>query len=409
MKIQRFQVRTSNCVLFFFFLLLLTGYQLQAQEIQIMVPNQYDGRTDSKQLQYDESFYIYKAPISPLIQLKDYKRYQRKYDLPDSVQIILPDMPNAIDTTLLIGFLRAKVTSPGHLVLLLATNYKTEEVTFYIDSNLDGNYRNDGRPFMILAGTPSINVALTPFDEIPLNLSLRVPKKLSLEEQRAAVIKELKRGNKKKVYNKLSIGAFAGIGTGGLKYGYDNIDIAFPAWYNVRFSEKALGLNLNYEAVKFRVGLNAVFTNHFYYTSYLNIRFSEPRGIRTGVLTERNIDIHSSNRLKVGASAAYKIRLSQYSDVQPFVSFGQLFYLSDNYFLDSRPNKEVSYSLSPNSFYELGVRFDFTIGHERSLFLDLMSNHLQWKPDNFLDGINFTNLTIKHQTWKINVGYKIAL
>ena len=410
MKIQLIDIQTSKYALYLSFIIVMfIGYQLPAQDIQILLPTQYDGKANSKQLQYDETFYIYKAAVSSRIDLKKYKQYQREATIPDSVHIILPEMPNAMDTTLLIGFIRAKATDPGRLVLLLATDYTTNEVTFYIDTNLDGNYNNDERPIMILAGTPPVKIELLPLEKDPLYLYLGVPKQLSQEEKRAAIIKDLKRGTKKKIYNKLSLGFYGGVGIGQLTYDYDNVDSAYPTWYEVRFSEKNIGVNLNYETAFFRFGLNAAFMNHFYYTSYLNIRFAEPRGIRTGVLTERNIDSHSLNRVQIDATAAFKIRLSDYSDVQPFVSFGQLFYLSDSYFSDNRPNKEVSYALSPNYYYELGIRLDFTVGNEKTLFFDLVSNQLQWRPDNFLEGINLTNLGITHRTWKINVGYKIGL
>jgi len=400
---------TNQSLLFFSFLLWMgLSYQTQAQDIQVMLPTQYDGKAVSKKLEFIQDFYIYKAPVHPQINLSGFKQLQPDLILPDTLNIDLPEMTDVIDTTLLIGFVQDKITSSGYLVLLLATNYTTNEVTFYIDSNFNGNYKDD-QPITVLAGKRSVNFELRPPNGGAINLTLRVPKRLNTEEQNKELLKQLERKSKKKIYNKLSAGIYAGLGIGQLNYDYTNTDLNFPTWYEVRFTERAMGINLNYETIKFRVGVNATLINHYYYTSYLNVQFAEPRGIKSGILTERNIDTHSLNRFQIGGTVAYKIQMSQFSDIQPFVTVGQLFYLSDSYFSDNRPNKEVAYALSADYFYELGVRLDFTIGNEKSIFIDLASNTLKWWPDNFLEGINLTNLGIKHHTWKINFGYRIGL
>ncbi len=386
-----------------------SGFLLHAQELQILLPNQYEGKANAKELEYKETFYVYKASVSPVIQLKQFKQYYPELALPDTLRIELPDLSHAKDTTLLLGVLQEEVTAPAHLVLLLATDYTTNEVTFYVDSNMDGNYNNDEAPILVQAGKTPLDINLYPMDEKPLQFSLGIPKRTSIGEKNQELLKELRRKSKMKIRNKLTLGVHAGVGVGRLTYEYDNLDIAYPTWYTVRFTERALGLNLDYEATKFRVGVNATLNNHFYYTSYLNVQFAEPRGLKTGILTERNIDTHALNRLQVGGSVAYKIPLTAYLEVQPIFSAGQLFYLSDNYFSDNRPNKEIAYALSPDFFYEVGVRIDVTVGQEKALFLDLVNNTLKWRPNNFLEGINFSSLAISHRTWKINLGYKISL
>lgn len=135
----------------------------------------------------------------------------------------------------------------------------------------------------------------------------------------------------------------------------------------------------------------------------------ESMGIRTGVLTERNIDQHALNRVNLGVTAAYKINLSRFSSLNPFFTYGQNFYLSEQYFSDARPNKEVAYDFSPDRFLEYGVQLEFAVGNQRAIVVNLSRNQLDWKPDNFLEGINFENLKIRHNTWKIALGYKFGL
>jgi len=395
---------------------MLLGYQVKAQDVQILLPIQYEGKAKSKNLQHKESFYIYKAAVNSVIDLKQFKRYKREFDLPDSVNIILPEMNNAIDTTLLIGFIKEKTTSLGHLVLLLANNYKTTEVTFYIDSNLDGNYRNDGKAITILAGTPPINIALLPLDEQPFNLSLGVPKRLSIEEEREALIKDLTRKDKNTITNMLAFELHAGVGSGKLTYQFDDLNSGFPVWYTVSQSEKNIGVALSYDFRLLRVGISATFQHLFQYTSYLNTRFAEQEIIvdpttnrsiiRENVQVDRNIDDHARSRVQWSTFITGRIRLRNYLELQPLINVGQVSTFPNEYLADTRINIRA-YDLPANPFLELGIRFEGTSGNRKALFFGISRSKLWWKPTNFLEEgqVNYWSKVIN---WKIMGGYRFA-
>lgn len=397
----------------FLFIYLFLGYsfilsnKLLAQRIQIITPQQIEEGVNKKNILSKEAFYNYPF-TGEVIDLKEVQRRNPHLGLPKSIQIILPDLSEIRDTSLLIGVLKNNQGSAYHLVILIAGDYETNEVTFFADTNLDHDYRNDGAPFVLIGGADAKSVFLHPAGEKALKLTLSVPKRLSRIEQK---VKELKTDNKKiktRISNKIAIGLAMGAGIGKLRYNYDNLSLGYPTWYNVRFSEKAIKAMLSYDLPKFRIGIDASFINHYYYTSYLNVRFAEPKGVKTGVLTERNIDKHVLNRWQIGLTAAYRIRLSRFSELQPIVTYGKNFYFSDVYYSDNRPRKENAYNLSPNTYFEYGAQIEFTTGYQKVFLFNVVINNLSWKPDDFAAELEIQNLTTKHASWKIMFGYRFA-
>ena len=406
------KIPVTACKLLFLFLFLsynfITSNKLLAQRIQIITPQQIEAGVNKKNITSKELFYSYPF-TGEVIDLAGIQQKNASIDLPKSIRITLPDLSGIRDTTLLIGVLKSNQEVVNHLVILIAGDYETNEVTFFVDTNLDNNYNNDGSPLVLQGGTRPTLIELYPANRKVLSFSLGVPRRLDPIAQK---VKELKVHNKKiktKINNRIAIGLSTGAGIGKLNYNYDNASLGYPTWYNVRFSEKAIKAMLSYDLPKFRIGIDATFINHFYYTSYLNVRFSEPKGVKTGVLTERNIDQHALNRLQVGLTAAYKISLSRFSDVQPMISYGKNFYLSDAYYSDNRPGKEKIYALSPNTYLEYGAQMEFTIGYQKAFIFNFVINQLLWEPDGFLAELDTQKLSINHDSWKIMIGYRFAL
>jgi len=379
-----------------------------AQRIQIIVPQQIENSPEKGEILTKEFFINYPF-VSETVSLEQFQKRNPNADLPESISIKLPDMTGIQDTSLLIGFLNNPAERLSYLVVLVVGDYESNAVTFFADTNFDHNYRNDEAPFVLVGGASPKTIFLQPDGEAPLKLKLRVPKRLNPVDQKLKELEEDRKNYKEKINNRLSVSIAAGIGAGKLSYDYDNLSTGYPTWYNVRFTDKTISAIVNYDFPKFRIGINAAYLSSFYYTSYYNVRTGEPRGIRTGVLTERNIDDHSLGKLHLGATLAYKFHLSRVSSLNPFFTYGKNIYLSDSYFADNRPNKEISYTLSPDNFIEYGIQWEFTVGYQKALFVDFVINQLSWEPDNFLEGIDHENLQIKHGTWKIILGYKIAL
>lgn len=395
----------------FFLLTLLFFFSISsafAQEISVMVPQQLEDQANRTKLASEETFLNYPYE-GETVDLTNFKRRYPKLDLPDSVRITLPKMPNIQDTSLLIGYLRNGIRNFGRLVILVAGNYNTNDVTFFADTNFDRDYRNDEPPFVVIGGTKPTTVYFYPPREERLTLTIGLPKRVNLIDQKLRELDVANKKFKRKIRKGFSIGGGLGIGTGNFDYEYQDLTRNYPTWYNVRFVERSGHLSFNYDLPFLRIGINSTFANMFYYTAYFNERVSEPRGIRTGVATERNIDQHALNKMELGVTLTAKLGVGKFSSFNPFVTYGQTTYFEDEYFADKRPGKERPYTYTKNNFLEYGLQFEFAVGNQRALYMNLSYNQLEWQPDDFLADIPFENLEIEHQSLRIVLGYKMAL
>jgi len=398
---------------FYTFLLLFYGglflpTTLLSQELQITIPQQIDKNSNQKEVSVKETFYIYPF-TGETIDLKAFKQINPSLDLPDSYTVQLPNLAGIAEKSLLIGYLKNATDGKNYLVTIIVGNYSTNEATFFLDTNFDNDYRNEAAPLILFGGATPTTVFLEPPKARKFALTLGIPKKMTQIEEKLRDLDAINKKFKAKIGNNITVGFALGIGAGGLDYQYDNIQLGYPTWYNVRFSEKAFRTSLAYDFIRFRVGIDATFINHFYYTSYLNVRYAPPMGFRTGVETDRNIDQHALNRLQIGLTAAYKIRLSRFSEIQPMFTYGKNFYLSDVYFSDNRPRKENFYQLSPNNYFEYGAQMEFTVGHQKAFLFSVVINQLSWEPDDFVAEIETNNLTTNHSSWKIMLGYRFSI
>lgn len=384
----------------------LMPYSIIAQERQLVVPQQINQSAGKKEVSVKEEFRPYPFTGST-VKLEGFQRKYPALDLPDSVKIILPELEGFQDTSLLIGYLNQEVTNIGYLVIMVVGNYDSNEVTFFADANFDHDYRNDQPPLVLKGGAGAQSIFFQPPMGNALKLTLSVPKRLSPVDQKLKELDAVNRRYKIRIRG-LSASISLGAGAGKLNYDYDDLSINYPVWYRVRFTERMIHTTVSYDWPRFRIGLGANLIGNYYYTSYFNKQLTEPKGIRTGVLTERNIDKHALSKLNLGGTVAYKFNLSRFSTLNPFITYGQTIYLADQYFSDIRPNKEVAYALSPNHFLEYGLQLEVAVANQQAIIVSLSQNHLQWEPDNFLEGINYENLKIKHQVWKLGVGYKYA-
>lgn len=391
-----------------FFGIFFVSSTLLAQDLQVVIPQQIDQQTDKRAVLVKEVFYSFPFK-GKVVDLKAFKKINTSLEIPDSIIVQLPRLTDTADKSLLIGYMKNAADGRDYLVIIIVENYNTNEATFFLDTDFDNDYLNEAAPLVLIGGATPTSVFLEPPKAGKFALTLGIPKRLNLIDQKLKDLDAINKKFKSKIQYKLAIGFSMGVGTGALSYKYDHVGNGYPTWYNVRFSEKALRTMIGYDFPKFRLGVNATFINHYYYTSYYNEQFSEPMGIRTGILTERNIDQHALNRIQIGLTAAYKINLSRFSELQPIITYGRNIYLSDVYFSDNRPRKEKAYHLSPDAFLEYGAQMEFTIGNKKTFLFNVILNQLSWQPDDFVAEIETLNLTTNHTSWKIMLGYRFAL
>lgn len=389
-------------------LFLLIGAPMIAQ-LQIIIPNQYEDKLEGTEQQVSENFFPYSYK-GALIDLKSFKkRFPGLVQLPDEVQIQAPSFEGFRDSTALIGFIKESSSDPGQLIILLAGNFNTNTVTFFVDRNLDNNFLNDGSPIVIEAGGEAHNIEFFQDEGVKRKINMQLP------DREAFILERL--GAKKVKVKGFAIDVHGGVGFGKLHYDYDNLETGFPTWYDVNITEKSIGTSLSYNLSLVTISLSATYQHLFYYTSYLNIRRDNPRleidpisGQRRfidNVDVSRNLDDHSKSKMQLAASLGFRLHVSDYLEFRPFISAGKILHLPDQYIADNRDD-QIIYALPSNNFLESGLTMEVATGARRAFYLTIAGNFLDWQPTGFFEATAHENLKTSFRTWKCLFGYRIG-
>ncbi|MEP5611988.1 MAG: hypothetical protein ABJP45_07045 [Cyclobacteriaceae bacterium] len=361
-------------------------------------------RTNLEEAQRQEKIDFFELPyrtttvdLRGLVDLTDYK-------IDESVVITPPEnLRDFNDVVVLVG-LFGEVETPT-MIVMLAGNYDSRRVTFFTDQNQDRDFTNDAVPSRVIKGTDSSNIILyTEAGE--QNLTLSLPE--------ATLKKETKL--KTRIEEGFSIALTGGVGSGNIRYSYDDLTIGFPTNYKVRVTEKMFRAALAYDVKRFQFGVSTSFQNFFFYTSKLSVKKGERERITTpngNVVVIENVDEHINedrhgpNKLQFAIFTAYKFYVGKIADIQPIVAFGLTSYLNPEY--THRVNQNEVYALGASPFYEVGIRSEFAIGIERSFFIEVVRNSTVWEPENFLPDVERENFDSGILVTKINFGVRFAL
>ena len=386
-----------------------TTMTLSAQQFSIIIPNQYDEKLAGTENTIKENFIPYNY-TSPTVNLKPYNARNPGLDLPESLDLLVPSFENYVDSVMLIGYLKESPSDEGVLIILLAGNYVTNEITFFVDRNLDLNYLNDGPPLILQAGKTTHKIQFKPDDGPARQINLTLPSREEFILERLNPRKVRVRG--------LAMGVHVGFGLGRLEYQYDNTELGFPTWYNVNISEKNIGLSFSYNLPLLIFRANATYQNLFFYTSYLNVRVDNPRleiDPNTGqrrfidnVLVSRNMDIHSKKRFQLGGSLAFRFHIGQFFELQPTFAVGRIFYTPAEYISD-RWDDQVIHPLTSSDYWEAGLNMEFAVGRYKGFFLSVSANKTYWQPDDFFEALPQENLEIDNFTWRGLLGYRMSI
>ena len=396
-------------------LLLIIGLCMAAylSAQQITIPQLYEDKIGKQTMENSVDFYTYRY-TSNNIDLRTFKKIHPQLHVPDFLEIEAPDLSDNEGAMVLLGLLDDGKDQLNSIVIWVAANYFSKEVTFFVDQNMDRNYYNDGPAIVLKPGQRKQRIKIIPDGEDALvrELYLQVPR------DRAKLLGYGDgRSRKRKIANQLAVGIHAGFGSGRLEYEYDNLDTGFPTWYNVNVTEKNVGLNLTYNFPKFLFGINATFQNIFYYTSYLNIRVDNPEFrvdpfsgreiLIDNVDIKRNKDIHAKNRLQWGLMLGYRFHIGN-MEIQPVVVGGVTTYMPNTYTPDFSFEENV-FGYSSNPFLEGGLRGEFPTGNGGAFFLGVQGNYTWWEPEGYFESLNQENLNIRFVIWKGVLGYRMSI
>jgi hypothetical protein len=398
---------------FLLFCLLILSSSVFSQSI--IIPHTMDVDVDVKEGEEridNIEFYEY-VYSGEKIDIRDIKRMNPKLEAPDFIHITAPDLTGFETVNTLMGVMAGEKLDSNAIVIWIVGNYYTNEVTFFVDINMDRNYLNDGQSLQIKAGQNAKRVIIYPYGDKTngRELRLKVPRKPKFKGFSQF-------GNRKvKIGYQLALGLHAGFGSGSLNYEFDNLERGFPTWYTVNFSEKSFGASLTYSLPRFRFGIIANYQNHFYYTSYLNIRYDNPmividqvsgqRRRIENVLVERNQDDHSRNKVQWGLLAAYRMHIGETLELQPTVTVGKASYLTGEYVADRR-FEDQTYTLPSSTFVEGGLQMEVTTGLHRAFYLGIFYNNVWWEPQDFYATVPHENLQSEYKNWTGRLGYRIA-
>lgn len=366
-----------------------------------IMPDQFRVNLPGKKLENEVAFYqlTYKGANIDLRGL----RALTAHKLPATVNITPPNLSRFDHTVVLIG-ITGKVDDP-ELYIWLAGNYNYRNVTLFLDYNQDRDFTNDNRPVKMKAGGGAREITMR-VDGEPRTLNLKVPK---------VEVKRIEK-YKVKIANRFGVSFSGGVGSGRISYEYKDLDTGYPTWYFVKITEKNLSGAFTYDLRNATFGVSASFQSHYYFTSHLNVRKGDPftitiqnrQVIKDNIERNKNTDIHSPNRFQYGFFAAYKIPISRSIDLQPIARWGRTSYTKPEY-NRLRNSRGQLYRLDNGSFYELGIRSEFTIGIERAVYIEVARNKNEWRPIGFLDDTPHTNFNSESVFWKVNIGYRFTL
>jgi|GEM_PF-1430395 len=402
MKLRTF---LSFCFLFSY---VLAWTQVGGNELNL--PYEISDKRKGVENQEQISFIAYPY-LGAEIDLREYKKRTPQLNIPDFITINPPDLVFYDNITVLIGWIKTNGQSEESLIIWLADNYDTNEVTFYLDKRLSRDFKKDAEVLKISSHDKPVQVIIdsNKSNALGQKLWLSVPRKI------AKTVKINK--NKSKIQNQFSAGFQAGVGFGSLSYIYDNLDKGFPTWYSINYTEKNLGLSLSYNTSHLRFSLNGLYQNVFYYTSYLNVRFDEPERKFSpsigkyitidNVQVENNLDRHPIHHFQYSATIAARLFLHKGVEIQPLVTIGQTVY-SPGIYEGDRYEESQQFKLAPNTFFETGMRFEFLSSTKKSVFIDVLYNRSQWKPKGFFESVPYANLEVDNATWKIAFGYRFG-
>jgi len=364
-----------NTKLYPLLLLVLSALSpISAQVLDMILPPIVADKQQGTNLMQEEFQFVAYPYEGRQINLTNFKRKYPKLQAPDFVTISPPDINFYTEKYVLVGLIPGVPATEDALVMLLAVNYESERVTFWIDTNNDRDFNIGTKVVRLVRGQNPLPIKITSITAhfTDQELSISLPEKIEKKFNR------LKKTTK--IINSLAVDVFAGAGGGNLNYQFDNLTTGFPSWYDVPLAEKGIGAAISYNFKNIRLGLTGTYLNTSAYTSVLKNQFDVPER-RTDpasgreffvdrVEVRRNADQHTNKKIQYAALIGYRIHPSPSTEIQPFVSYGRTAFLPAEY-RARRGGEESVYELGPSTFYQAGLRFEFAVGAKRACFLDL--------------------------------------
>lgn len=417
-----------------FLVIIFSCTQIFAQElINQYSYNPLDAIQNHKKTEKEIIFYFYNYQSSDL-DLRHFKVFHPKLQdkVPNRLNIIPPIIFDSFSSRVYaVTFInKCENCKKGTLLPILIGEYNTTSPAYYIDSNMDGNFDNDGLPFVFTNNKKSQKFKLESDDGrkyifwlFNSNYHQKVEdKELIKKTQRD--YREIAEINNTNTQNldvlpashdfsndglNLKIGFFAG--SGSLAYEYTNADTNYPTTYDVSFDSKGVEFGLGYTWKNIQLSITSTYEGIYYWTSKRRIQYDDPKEIEgvvySGINTEISTDSHPENRLSYGVSLAYNFRLGNYVAVAPYVNYSRFSYpSSDNIYRPYKRGAVITSKLEDRNWTAFGLSLKGNFGLHSEVYV--FGNHtiLNFNPASYFENIGIRDLEVKYNQLNFGIGYR---
>lgn len=403
-----------SCQNLLLFVLFFTSVNLLGQQTTLIIPQTYEGALkNTKQLDVNLFAFPYEGSN---IDVRDMKKKYPNLKVQDSITILPPNLSDFDEVSTLMSVVADTQSDSLALIIWLAGDYNTNDVTFFIDKNSSRSFKN-AQKIQLKGGGKGKKVNVYPFGKIgrsPVEMFVKVPKNRG--DELDELIKTRKYKNR--ITTEFGLGAFIGFGAGNMQHEYLSTETNFPGWYEVVLSEKIVGLSVAKYFRKFKIEARGTYQNIFQYTSYFRLRYGErevffsengTRVINENVRVDTNRDRHTRHRLKLGLSAAPRFKLSKLMELQPYIGGGYILFFGDPYLANKFEGFLDPFQQPNTPFLDFGLNLETSVGYKQTLSIGFFYNIIDWQPVGYFEAIEGTNLNRSYRGYNFTVGYTFGL
>ncbi len=436
-------------------LLLLLGCvlwvsELDAQQSLLLNRNYRPSRTGNSEVVF--MYYRYTSEVLDLIHFKSlYPEVQNL--IPDKVKVSPPDLSLLEDTSYAVAYLPSGTKVPGIVVFMVVGNTQTDFPLFFVDANLDRNFRNDGEPIVFpiekkqaelqfeqrFEGriyTYQLNL-LNPLGQRELaagQSETSQPRPTSIGQNSNTPISQLPIGQDERrriyseaaessrAYDRISLQFSVLMGFGKLSYNYFDPATRFPTKYGVDFNTKGVGFVAQYRIKNLKIGGYTRYENLFYWSSDKYTRLGDPyQSCYAGpnnqlvcnevdnVRRDINRDILPRNRFSYGLNLAYTFRLSRMLYLEPYVNLYAQQYTDKTYIADRSYREETAYLMNTQFGQEVGVMMVADFSARASVIFSAALTSNGFRPSGFFDRDDVGGLRVTNLHGSFGLGTQIRL
>lgn len=369
-----------------------------------IMPDQFRTSLESEEIT-EVQFYNFSYKGNKL----DLRSLNARYgNIPQFVDIVPPEALNAYsDVIVMVGIPEKGQINGESIIIFLAANFDTNDITLFADKDQDRNFINDSSPKKLKTGKKSNAIVLDSWSDNEPKRILR----LAISERKSPGFKKSRR----KIQNKLATSISLAVGSGQLTYEYDDQDIGYPAWYEIDFTERILRISATYDLRHISAGIDFSYQGLNYYTSYLTKRLGEPYWntnsevptLIENTAIETNRDLHTSSKTQFGLVLAGRITISKTAEIQPMFRYGIVRYKGQEYTPDRY--EDVRLKLDNTEYFEPGLRIEFITGMFSTCYLEVSQLYHDWEPTGLLDEVSSANYDSRFRSLRFGVGFRKAI